>query len=38
VLARLVETEPGRPISWPIEYRDKAAAIVAIKEAAGLAS
>jgi hypothetical protein len=37
VLARLVETEAGRPISWPIEYRDKAQAIVAIKEAAGIA-
>jgi len=37
VLARLVETEAGRPISWPIEYRDKAAALAAIKHAAGIA-
>ena len=34
VLARLVETEAGRNIGWPVEYRDKAAALVAIKQAA----
>ncbi len=36
VLAQLVETEAG--LGWPVEYHDKAEAVAAIKQAAGLAS